>query len=144
MRLFAIATAALVLVSTIGCRRQQASDTSGTLDTALTPTATVTPDTSTTGTGDFTFDRRQEFSQSVRQQLAEIDQEIARLAGEVKSKGGAVSDRAVTNIRASRRAVDRTLARVDAATSANWDQIRDGVNQAVENLNESIDAAQPK
>jgi hypothetical protein len=144
MRLFSIATAALVLVSTLGCRRQQASDTSGTLDTALTPTATATPETSTSGTGDFTFDRRQEFSQSVQQQLAEIDQEIAGLAAQVKSKGGAVSDRAVANIRASRRSLDRTLGRVDAATADNWEQIREGVNQAVENLNESIDAAQPK
>jgi hypothetical protein len=144
MRLFPIATAALVLVSTIGCRRQQTSDTGGTLDTALTPTASVTPETSTSGTGDFTFDRRQDFSQSVQQQLAEIDEEISRLAAQVKSNGGAVSDRAVANIRASRRSLDRTLARVDAATADNWEQTRDGVNQAVENLNESIDAAQPK
>jgi phage host-nuclease inhibitor protein Gam len=100
-------------------------------------------DTATT-VGDFSFEQRQEFAGSIRQQLADLDRDIRDLASQAKSKGGAVSDRAIANIRASRRAVDGGLRRIDAATSANWEQVKEGVNRAVENLNESIEAAQPK
>jgi hypothetical protein len=55
-----------------------------------------------------------------------------------------VSDRALANIRAARRSVDRSLGRVEAATTANWEQVKQGVNQAVDNLSESIEVAQPK
>jgi hypothetical protein len=40
--------------------------------------------------------------------------------------------------------VDRNLKRVDAATAANWEQVKKTVNQSVERLNESIEEAQPK
>jgi hypothetical protein len=33
---------------------------------------------------------------------------------------------------------------VNTATTANWDQLKQTVNQAVESLDESIEAAQPK
>jgi small-conductance mechanosensitive channel len=93
---------------------------------------------------EFGFDQRQEFAQSVRQKLAGIDRQIKDLASQAKSRGGAVSDRALANIRTERRALDRNLKRVDAATAANWEQIKRGVNQSVEKLNDSIDGAQPK
>ena len=48
------------------------------------------------------------------------------------------------HLRTARRSVDRSLTRVEAATSANWEQAREGVNRAVQNLSESIEAAQPK
>jgi hypothetical protein len=94
--------------------------------------------------GDFSFDQRQEFAQSVRQQLAGIDAEIEELASQAKSQGGAVSDRALGRIRTSRQAVDRNLRRVETATAANWDQVRGGVTRSVENLEETIEMAQPK
>jgi hypothetical protein len=55
-----------------------------------------------------------------------------------------VSDRALANIRATRKTVDRNLRRVDGATAANWDQAKSAVNQSVDRLTESIEAAQPK
>jgi len=48
------------------------------------------------------------------------------------------------NIRAARRTVDRNLKRIQGATAANWEQVKRGVSQSVENLNESIEGAQPK
>jgi hypothetical protein len=135
----------LVLPISLGCRRQQSSETAG-VDTSQTIAAAPAPavtDTATT-VGDFSFEQRQEFAGSIRQQLADLDRDIRDLASQAKSRGGAVSDRAIANIRASRRAVDGSLRRIDAATSANWEQIKEGVNRAVENLNESIEAAQPK
>jgi hypothetical protein len=146
MRRFTLA-AMLILASTLGCRKQQSSDTGGMNDTSTTLTPTPgtppAPDTST-GPREFGFDQRQQFAQSIRQQLAGLDQQIQDLAAQAKSRGGAVSDRALTNIRAARRAVDRNLRRVDAATAANWEQVKQAVNRSVDQVSESIEAAQPK
>jgi hypothetical protein len=145
MRLLASIALILLLPLSLGCGREQADETGG-VDTTANMTATPTPSVTDTATAvsDFGFEQRQEFAGSIRQQLSDIDRQISFLASQAKSRGGAVSDRALANIRASRRSVDRTLGRVDAATSANWEQIKEGVNRAVENLSESIQAAQPK
>lgn len=148
MRRYAFAAAALVLVSSLSCRKQQSDATAGVGDTASASAtaedpAMEMPDTAT-GVRDFAFDQRQEFEQSIRQQLADIDQQAAALASQAKSRGGAVSDRALTRIRTSRRAVEQDLKRVNTATAGNWDQIKNEINQGVDQLNEAIQAAQPK
>jgi hypothetical protein len=135
---------ALLLGASLGCRRNQPSDTGGVTDTTR-PTVTTPPVEDTApAVRDFSFDRRQEFAQSIRQQLAQLDQRIDQLASEAKSKGGAVSDRAIANIRATRKTVDRNLKRLDAATATSWDQVKRDVSQGVDRLNESIEGAQPK
>jgi small-conductance mechanosensitive channel len=139
-------TCALVLGATLGCRSKRASETANLSDTSRTtgPTATTLPEDTTPAVRTYSFDQRQEFAQSIRRQLTQLDQEIDQLAGQVKSKGGAVSDRAVANIRATRKTVDRELKRLDAATAANWEQVKGGVNHSLDRLNESIEGAQPK
>jgi hypothetical protein len=147
MRRLAFAAATFVLIATLSCRKQRTNDTGGMTDTTATPpaaTAAPAPMDTSTAASEFSFDQRQNFVQSVRQQLTGIDRQIRQLSAQAKSKGGAVSDRALANIRTARRTVDRSLGRVNTATAANWDQIRQGVNQAVESLNESIEVAQPK
>jgi hypothetical protein len=138
--------ATFALIVTLGCGRDEASDTGGVVDTAPGVAPEPAPDVSdpTAGTADFAFEQRQDFAQSIRQQMADIDQQIADLAEQAKSRGGAVSDRALANVRAARQAVNRNLQRVNAATAANWEQIKTGVNEAVDNLNEAIETAQPK
>jgi small-conductance mechanosensitive channel len=145
MRRFTFA-ATLFLASTLGCPKQQSSDT-GCVDTTSPPRAAAhAPDTPDTNPGvqDFAFDQRQQFAQSIRQQLTGTDQEINDLAAQAKSRGGAVSDGALANIRAARKTVDRNLKQVDAATAANWENVKQGVNRAVDNLSEAIEGAQPK
>ena len=146
MRRPVCAALALLVAVTLSCRKKQASGTTGVGDTTRTATAARAPEVRDTAPAvrEFGLDRRQEFAQSIRQQLAGIDQQIKELASQAKSKGGAVSDRALANIRASRRQVDRSLTRVNTATAANWEQIKRGVNTSVEKLNESIEGAQPK
>jgi small-conductance mechanosensitive channel len=145
MRRFTFA-ATLFLVSTLGCRKQKANDTGGVDTTSPPPAATPAPEMPDTDAGpqNFGFDQRRLFAQSIRQELTGIDQQIKDLAAQAKSRGGAVSDRALANIRASRRAVDRSLRQVDAATAANWERVKQGVNRAVDNLSEAIEGAQPK
>jgi small-conductance mechanosensitive channel len=148
MRPLATAVIILAFIVTASCRKQRSNESGGVSDTAGTaPAATApvpeTPETASSPS-DFGFDQRQRFIASVRQQLADIDRQIQDLSAQTKSRGGAVSDRALTRIQASRRAVDNSLSRASAATAANWDQLKRGVNQGVENLNELIEAAQPK
>lgn len=140
-----ILAATLLLAATIGCRKKQPATAGSAPDTAVTTAAAPAPAPDTApAVRDFSFDQRQEFAQSIRQQLAGIDQQIKELSAEAKSRGGAVSDRALARIRESRGAVDRSLKRVDAATAATWEKTKRGVNQAVERLNQTIEGAQPK
>lgn len=143
MRHLAIAPA-LLLAATLGCGDRKSSETGGVSDT--TTQVVTTPDVPepSPGVQDFSFDDRRGFAESVRQQLADVDQRISDLASQAKSRGGAVSDRALAKIRTSRRTIDRNLRRVEAATAANWEEIKQGVNRSVDDLNESIEAAQPK
>jgi hypothetical protein len=147
MRPFAFAAATFALVASLSCRKQRSNETGGMNDTTRTqPTAEPTPPPADTTppAPDFTFDQRQNFAQGIRQQLTDIDRQIRELSSQAKSRGGAVSDRALANIRTARRSVDRSLSRVNTATAASWDQIKQGINQSVTDLSESIEAAQPK
>jgi hypothetical protein len=136
---------ALLLGVALGCRSKQTSNAdANTTDTSITTSTTVPEPVAATSPRDFSFDERQQFTESIRQQLATADQQITDLADQAKSKGGAVSDRALANIRTTRKAADRDLRRVEAATAANWDQLKTAVNQSVDRLTESIEAAQPK
>jgi hypothetical protein len=148
-RFSALAFMLVAFLAGLSCRKQQSNKTGGVTDSTATATAAApapvaeTPETASTRT-EFGFDQRQDFVRSIRQQLAGIDQQIKDLSAQAKSRGGAVSDRALTRIRAARQAVDRSLSRANSATAANWDQLKQGVNQSVDNLSESIEAAQPK
>jgi hypothetical protein len=144
MRQLAFAALTLLFAITAGCRSKQTANAGGEPDTSVTEAAPAPEPAASTAPRDFSFDQRQQFTESVRQQLATTDQQIKELASQVKSKGGAVSDRALANIRATRKTVDRNLKRVDAATAANWEQAKNAVNQSVDRLTESIEAAQPK
>ena len=137
-------TALALLLATAGCRSKQTTNATSEPDTSTTAAAPAPEPAASTAPRDFSFDQRQQFTESVRTQLATADQQIKEFAGQVKSKGGAVSDRALANIRANRKTVDRNLKRADAATAANWDQVKSAVTQSVDRLTESIEAAQPK
>jgi hypothetical protein len=148
MHPFALAAAALVLASSVSCRRQQSDEIGGVGDTTSASAAEPAPAAEVpdpaAGIQDFTFDQRQEFVQSIRQQLAEVDQQATELGRQVKSRGGAVSDRAVARLLQMRRTVERDLGRVNTATAADWEQIKNDITQGVDQLNEGIQAAQPK
>lgn len=142
MRYLALAVPALLLAVTLGCGKKN-SESGGVSDTSIsvtTPPAAEAP----VEARDFSFDERQGFAQSIRTQLTDLDGQIAQLSAEAKSKGGAVSDRALARIRESRKAVDQNLKRIDAATSDTWEAVKGRVNKSVENLAEAVEGAMPK
>ncbi|HUF35228.1 MAG TPA: hypothetical protein VMN37_04715 [Gemmatimonadales bacterium] len=150
MREVAFVAALLLLPAIQGCGDRERSELGSAADTALTRTDQAMPDV-TTETADapgapreFRFEERQEFAQSIRQDLAETDRRIEELSAQARSAGGAVSDRALANVRAARRVVQRNLNRVDAASAENWEEVRRGVGEAVEHLDEAVERAYPK
>lgn len=143
MRHLALAVPALALAVTLGCGDRKNRETGGVSDTSIsvtTPPAAEAP----VEARDFSFDERQGFAASIREQLAELDSRIEQLAAETKSKGGAVSDRAVARIRESRKVVDRNLTRIDKATAETWEDVKVRVNRSVEDLAEGVEGAMPK
>lgn len=144
MRHLALAVAGALLIAATGCGDRKNNETAGVLDTSATvmpPDVTAEPPAEAR---DFTFQDRSGFGESIRQQLAELDGQIQDLAAQAKSKGGAVSDRALARIRESRRVVGRDLARIDTATEATWEDVKARVNRSVENLAEAVEGAMPK
>jgi len=141
MRQLAIAALALLLVA--GCGKRNTEEVGGTTDTMPAPEV-ATSAVPEALPAELSFDQREQFRETIQQQLAGIDAEIDQLSAQAKSKGGAVSDRALARIRSSRQAASRELQRVETATANNWAQVRDGVTRSVENLEETIGAAQPK
>ena len=143
MRHLAITVAGVIVTALLGCGDRKNSETGGVSDTSVTVT---TPDVADepVEARDFSFDERQGFAGSIRQQLAELDSRIEQLSAEAKSKGGAVSDRALARIRESRRVVGRNLSRIDNATADTWEDVKGRVNRSVEDLAEGVEAAMPK
>ncbi|HEU5303508.1 MAG TPA: hypothetical protein VFU40_02585 [Gemmatimonadales bacterium] len=145
MRQLALAAAMLLLVASLGCGKRKNAEVGGVSDTMPAAEATTpAPPEPAPSPAEFTFDQRQQFTESIRQQLAGIDAEIEQLASQAKSLGGAVSDRALARIRAARQAVSRDLKRVETATATNWNQVRGVVTRSVGNLEDAIEGAQPK
>ncbi len=149
MRGIAFAAALLVGFGAVACgdRNRQDGGGAGTTDQVIEPAPPTTMPETAESPGaprTFTFEERDQFTQSIRDRLAELDREIDDLDSQAKSAGGAVSDRALENVRAARRAVERSLERVNAATAAEWEDVRGGVDQAMDNLTEAVEAAYPK
>ena len=143
MRHLAFTLAGVLATALLGCGDRKNNETGGVSDTSLTmPTPEV--EAAPVEARDFSFEDRQGFAASIRQQLAELDTQIEQLAAEVKSKGGAVSDRAVARIRESRKAAERSLSRIDNATAETWDDVKTRVNRSVEDLAEAVEGAMPK
>ena len=143
MRQLTITAAAVLLTGLLGCGDRRNNETGGVSDTSVTVT-TPDIDEAPVEARDFAFEERQDFAASIRQQLAELDNQIEELAAQAKSRGGAVSDRRLANVRSARQAVNRQLSRVDNATASQWEDIKTAVNSAVENVAEAVEMAQPK
>lgn len=143
MRHLAITVIGVMLTALLGCGDRKSNETGGVSDTSSTVTTPPAADEPIEAR-DFSFDERQGFAGSIRQQLTELDGRIEQLAAEAKSKGGAVSDRALARIRQNRKLVDRNLAQIDKATADTWDDLKGRVNRSVEDVAEAVEGAMPK
>lgn len=143
MRHLALAVPALMLAVTLGCGDRKSNETGGVSDTSSTVTTPPAADEPIEAR-DFSFEERQGFAESIRSQLGELDGQIGQLAAEAKSKGGAVSDRALERIRTARKAADRNLSRIANVTADNWEKLKVNTNQSVQGVAEAVEGAMPK
>lgn len=143
MRHLAITLVGVMITALLGCGDKKSSETGGVSDTSINVTTPPVADAPIEAR-DFSFEERQDFAQSIRTQLTELDGQIEQLAAEAKSKGGAVSDRALERIRAARKAADRNLNGIANATAANWEKVKANTNRSVENLAGAVEEAMPK
>ena len=143
MRYLAMTAAGVIVTALLGCGDRKTNESGGVSDTSINVT---TPDVAEPAVEarDFAFEERQGFGESIRQQLSELDSQIEELSAQAKSKGGAVSDRALARIRESRRTAERSLSRIDNATPATWEDVKTRVNRSVEDLAEAVEGAMPK
>ncbi len=146
MRKVALSAAGFFLAATLGCGDRARTDLGSTVDTAAVQNIAPAQETGDAAEAprSYGFEDRKEFAQSVQQRLADLDRQAEELTNQAKSAGGSVSDRALANIRSARRAAERTLGRIDAATADNWDEVRQRVDRAVESLAATVERAYPK
>ena len=142
MRYLALAIPALLLAVIPACSKKNSSESGGVSDTSIS--VTTPPAEAPVEARDYGYEERQGFAQSIRSQLAELDGQIAQLSQEAKSKGGAVSDRALERIRAARKVVDRNLSKIERVSADNWDELKLNTNQSVQDVAEGIEGAMPK
>ena len=142
MRYLVLAVPALLLAVTPACSKKQSSESGGVSDTSIS--VTTPPAEAPVEARDYSYEERQGFAESIRSQLAELDGQIAQLSQEAKSKGGAVSDRALERIRAVRKVADRNLSKIDKVSADNWDELKLNTNQSVQDVAEGVEGAMPK
>ena len=148
MRLLTRAAMAALVVSAFACRDRERDETASRIDSAATDVgrdvregAADARDEVRAGARElrsYTWSEREEFRNDVRQRLTDIDGQIDQLAHDASISGSTISDRAVADIRASRKALDRRLAKLDDAAENNWNDLRDGVDKSLEGLRARI------
>jgi hypothetical protein len=152
MRQMTYASTALLLGLTFACSPRDRRDTANvadtvSLDSAATDvsheTGNAVRDVKEDVAGDYSYDRRGEFKRDIDLRLQRLDQEIADLRSTAKKDADKARDTAVVRISEARRSVDRSLAQLAGATEATWDDVRTGINRAVDSLDLAVRAQRP-
>jgi hypothetical protein len=87
---------------------------------------------------DYAYGERKDFRRDVDLRLKNLDEQIAGLQHDTKRGVDKARDSALVNIRAARKAVDRNLAHLSAASESTWDDAKAAVNRSVYALQEAV------
>lgn len=99
-------------------------------DNVRTPSAAAAPE----GMGELqnaTFERRAEFVSAARDLVIKLDARIAQLNRPGSGPADAARAKAVDEAKSARILLENQLGKVDAATAANWNVVRDSVLDAL-------------
>ena len=94
-------------------------------------------------TGNWTYERRDEYRQEVRTRLEELDRQLADARKSINADASEAYSKAVTAARETRSAVGRDIDRLSKATAANWNEVRDDLSASLDSLDRQIKALQP-
>lgn len=93
---------------------------------------------------DYTFTQKGEFTEKMQSQLAEINQELDRLAAQLEKSGEAAKTEAKPKMQALREKADqlgKQLGEARNATESTWESVKDGSKKAYGELKESFQQA---
>ena len=103
----------------------------------------ATEDAAREATGTWTYERRNEYRQEVRDRLDALDRELADLGEGVNDDASEAYSKGVAAARETRQAVGREVERLGSATAANWDEVRNDVRDALDSLDRQVRALRP-
>jgi hypothetical protein len=145
----AAATATLLIAAAFACSPHDRQETASRVDTA----AEDVRDAAREGADevrdeardarDYAYAERNDFRRDIDLRLKGFDEEIAQFERDTKRGVDKGRDSLLVNIRTARRAVDRNLDRLAAATENDWDAIKSDVNGSVYALQEAVRRARP-
>ena len=92
---------------------------------------------------DYAYAERNDFRRDIDLRLKGLDEEITQLERDTKRGVDKSRDSLLVNVRTARRAVDRDLERLAAATEAEWNDIKSNVNGSVYALQEAVRRVRP-
>jgi hypothetical protein len=81
---------------------------------------------------DRSFEQRDEFGRDMRERLAALDRELTEAERTIGQDASEAQTKAVAAARDARNAAGRSLERLGTATEANWDALRDEIDDAVD------------
>jgi hypothetical protein len=136
MRHMPYAAAAMALAAAaFACSPRDRQETANRADTAVEDVGDAARD--------YTFAARSDFRRDIDLRLKGLDEEITQLERDTKRGVDKARDSAMVNIRTARRAVDRDLDRLAAATESEWDEVKSSVNGSVTALQDAVRRARP-
>lgn len=94
---------------------------------------------------DFGFDRRQAYEKRLADSLHEVDDQIDQLQEKADTATGAAKQQYIQEIQQleqRRREARQQLDKVQNATAASWEDVKNGVNRALTDLRQSLQQAQ--
>ena len=159
MRAMACAAAALMFAFTTACKDRDRQDTASRIDNAAEEAgedvregaeeagkefARCREENAAEDAADdvrgYSYERRDEFRRDVRERLDQMDKELAELERSTKEGADQARRDAVAAAREARRAIDRNVERLGAATESNWEELKLRVSESLD----SADRAAPR
>ena len=145
MRAMSCAAATLVVAFTLACGDRDRQDTADRVGDAAQEAgeeirhgAEHAGDAAEDAVDDvenYSYERRDEFREDVRERLDRMDEELADLERGINKYAAEARVRAVAEAREARSALGRSFERLTTATEANWEELKREVS-------ESLDAAE--
>jgi hypothetical protein len=150
MRPMPYATMATLLIATaFACSPRDRQETASRADTAAEDVRDAADDAAdevrdaSRDARDYAYAERTDFRRDIDLRLKGLDNEIVQLERDTKRGVDKGRDSLLVNIRTARRAVDRDLDRLGAATENEWNDIKSDVNGSVYALQEAVRRARP-
>ena len=133
MRQITCAAAAVLMATAVACSPRDRQETASKVDSVAEDVREEAREAR-----DYSYEQRKEFRSDLDLQLKKLDEQIAGIERDTKRGIDHARDSAIVNMRAARSAVNRDLARLDAATERDWNEAKRNVNESLSALDREV------